>query len=351
MADFAGPKVTEQARSLMAERYKVLLVGDVLDESRLPSVRSPFEQDMPSTKEVADIVTWLTNGGYDVEVETSVSTFVNAGKRHSQEIVFPLWRAGPSRNRTAIVPAVCEALALPYVGGDALVQAVCQDKSLSKALVRAAGLRVPGELVIRSVDEVAGIQPTKTLVPPFVVKPLYSACSIGIDASSMCASDEQARSKACDLFRIGLGPVICEEFVSGDEVSLCILEDHGTIAEKCVAVYRDEAGMCPFHDSLLTFEAKTQANPGWAVAEHSRSIDATVWEAAGRMLKAMGKVDLLRIDGRLRDGKFTVIELTPDIHLGIESLFLGGFDAIGKNPTDVLDSLIRISLANQGWSR
>lgn len=335
----------------MARKSSVLLVGDVLDESRPSSVTSLFEQDMPTKKEVADIANWLATAGYDVDVECSVSSFVNASERRSPGIVFPLWRAGPSRNRTAIVPAICEARGLPYVGGDALVQSVCQDKSLSKALVRAAGMTTPNELVIRSIDDVAAFRPTRALASPLVVKPLYSACSIGVDDASMCTSDEQAQTRAYALFEAGLGPVICEEFIPGDEACLCLLEDRGRIVERCVAVYRNQAGRCPFRDGLLTFEAKTRPDPSWAIAEHSGSVEAAVWDRAELLLEALGKVDLFRIDGRLHNGEFTVIELTPDIHLGTGSPFLGGFNAGGKSPSSILDRMVQVSLSNQDASQ
>lgn len=335
----------------MAGKPPVLLVGDVLEESRSGAVSSPFEQDMPTTDEVNSLVTWLKAAGYDVEVESSVERFVDAGVQHPRTIVFPLWRGGASRNRTAIVPAVCEARGLPYIGGDALVQAVCQDKSLSKAFVRAAGMKAPNDLVIRSIHDVEGFYPASHLIPPFVVKPLYSACSIGVDSASLCGSDEPARAKAAELFVAGLGPVICEEFVPGDEVSLCFLEERGLIVERCVSAYYDVMGNCPFRDGLLTFEAKTRSNPDWVIAAHTGPVNSAVWDSAEAMLKALGKVDLFRIDGRLQDGEFTVIELTPDIHLGTESPFLGGFDFIGQRPDKILDRLIQVSLINQATHR
>lgn len=331
----------------MGVRPSVLLVGDVIDDPQPFAPQSPFAQDMPTHREVAAIAGWLASAGYDVDVESQVRSFVDSRKRSPRGITFPLWRAGSSRNRTAIVPGVCEARDLPYVGGDVLVHAACQDKSLSKALIRAAGMKAPDDVVIRSVGDVAGFRFTSMLAPPVVVKPLYSACSIGVDDTSLCVSDEQVQARAYALFEAKLGPVICEEFIPGDEVCLCMLERHGRIVERCVAVYRDADGKCPFQHGLLTFDAKTRPDPGWAIGEDSALLDADTWERAERLLRSLEKVDLFRIDGRLHDGEFTVVELTPDIHLGTDSPFLGGFNAMGKRPADILDRLVQVSLANQ----
>lgn len=331
----------------MGERCRVLLVGDIVEDTQLLTSQSPFDHDMPTYKEVKDIADWLKVAGYDVEVQDRVRSFVDTPLSQPAEIVFPLWRAGRSRNRTAVVPAVCEARGLRYVGGDVLVHAACQHKSLSKSFVRSAGMKTPDDVVIWSLLDVARLRVTDTLPPPVVVKPLYSACSIGIDETSLCRTDEEIRGKAGALFDAGLGPVICETFIAGDEVCLCVLECRGQIVEKCVAVYRDAAGGCPFQNGLLTFDAKIRSHSEWAIKEDSKLIDVHVWERAESLLKILGRVDLLRIDGRLSDGEFIVTEITPDIHLGTESPFLGGFHAMGKSVVGILDRLVQVSLENQ----
>jgi D-alanine-D-alanine ligase len=308
---------------------------------------SMFDQDMPSRTEVTNLVAWLVQAGYEVDVEVSVRCFVDVQVKREGTVVFPLWRGGASRNRTAIVPAVCESRGLLYVGGDALVQTACQDKSLGKAFVRAAGMPIPKEWVIRSMDDLPKFSPSKTLPPPFVVKPLYSACSIGVDDNSLCMSDDEARRRAEELFVCGFGPVICEEFIAGDEVSLCLLEERGRIAARCIAVFRDANGKCSFRNGLFTYAAKTSLNPDWSIAQYPEPLDERIWRSAEALIRTLGKVDLLRIDGRLRDGRFTVIELTPDIHMGTDSAFLGGFAAAGYTPETMLDRLIQTSIRNQ----
>jgi hypothetical protein len=64
----------------------------------------------------------------------------------------------------------------------------------------------------------------------------------------------------------------------------------------------------------------------------------------------LGRVDCFRFDGRLTDGGFVLVELTPDIHMALSSSYLGGFLAQGVPPSALLDQLIRTSLRNQGHS-
>ena len=331
----------------MADANTVLIVADVFEhhEGRL----SPFWADMPTEHEVQTISAWLRSIGFDVVVASRVVDFLDHIAEHEVDIVLPLWRAGESRNRTGVVPAACEAKGIPFVGADTFGQVVCQDKALSKTLLRGSGLKTPSDVVWKRATEIDASRVAATLTLPVVVKPLYGACSIGVDESSLCESESQIKEKACQLFSGGLGPVICEEFVAGDEIAVCIIEERGAIIDRCIAMYKDESGRCPFGENLFTFAAKTTESASWRIDSLPiDSLSELAWAELATMMASLGKVDLCRIDGRVREGVFTVIEITPDIHLGLDSLFLGGFAAAGIHPTEVLGRVIRASLRNQG---
>src|SRR5437588_10762348 len=171
----------------MRSKPLVMLVGDVVpDRGKAISTRS-FDADQPTIQDVEQITSWLVAAGYTVEKRESVTSFAADPPRHQPNIlVLPLWRGGASRNRTAIVPAICEELSIPYIGGDVFVHTVCQDKSLSKVFVRNAGFCTPGEWHLPTHSDMETFRPSLRLTAPFVVKPQYSAASIGIDEASLC---------------------------------------------------------------------------------------------------------------------------------------------------------------------
>ena len=76
-------------------------------------------------------------------------------------------------------------------------------------------------------------------------------------------------------------------------------------------------------------------------------MDGKTWRSAETLIGWLVRVDYFRFDGRIRDGRFVLVELTPDIHMGLSSSFLGGFFALGVLPSVLLDRLIRTSLRNQ----
>jgi D-alanine-D-alanine ligase len=331
----------------MHSELSILLVGDIVEDSNATIKRPVFDEDNPSRSEVANLMAWITEAGYQVDVCNSVCSFIESGPANKDVLVFPLWRGGASRNRTAIVPAYCEARNIPYVGGDANIQTVCQDKSLSKMLVNAVGMRVPGEVVLYSEDDLTSFSPSSHLCEPFVIKPLYSACSIGVADSSLCHYDDEARDRAAGLFAAGLGPVVCEEFISGEDISLSFIEERGAIIKRCVGVYRGINGISPFLNRLFTFDDKMNMAPHWSISVLPDTIVQNAWTQTENLIRRLGKVDIMRIDGRLNEDGFVFIELTPDIHMAMESIFLGSFNAAGSPPAELLDYVIRTSIKNQ----
>jgi D-alanine-D-alanine ligase len=326
---------------------RVLIVGDVV-ENRADAVASrSFDVDKPTRAELKALVGWLEDAGYHVDVHEDVAAFVRSPPATRDMIVFPLWRGGASRNRTAVVPAVCEELGINYVGGDVLVQTVCQDKSLSKVFARDAGITTPGEWRLPNATFLDDFRPSERLKLPVVIKPQYSAASLGVEDDCLCHTNEQAQEVAARLLGGKLGSVVCEEFVAGDEISLCYIEEGGRLVERCVATFFTPAGVYPWRDRLFTYDEKAREDDGVEVALWPTEVDPALWAAAERLNRLLGRVDYMRIDGRLDQGRFTLIELTQDPHMGTISEFLGGFELSGIDPSATLDRLIRASLKNQ----
>lgn len=327
-------------------KNKILLVGDIVDDSGFNTKKTIFDEDNPSESEVLKLVEWINEAGYKVDVVESVNNFITKKIAYKGLLVFPLWRGGASANRTAIVPAYCESLNIPYIGGDAYVQIICQDKSLSKIFANSIGIDTPKEIVLRSVNELISFKPMSVLQRPIVIKPLYSACSIGIDEQSLCYDNEQAYAKAESLFSEGLGPVICEEFIAGEEISLSLIEERGTITKKCLGNYKGIDGKSPFFNRLYTFQEKILEKPTWSISVLEDNIIKDIWIRAEKLIRKLGKIDIFRIDGRLNKDKFVMIELTPDIHMSLESIFLGSFNAAGTSPVELMDCIVQSTLKN-----
>lgn len=169
------------------------IVGDLVADRKAAVASRGFDADKPTRADAAQVCEWLAAAGYATRVFDKVADFIPAAReRLPDAIVLPLWRGGPSRNRASAVPVVCEEFGIAYVGGDAFVHIVTQDKSLSKVFARKAGFQVAGEWLIPAERDLADFAPSRRLRPPFVVKPQYSGSSIGVEEPSLCTDDGQA---------------------------------------------------------------------------------------------------------------------------------------------------------------
>src|SRR5262245_46577438 len=82
------------------------------------------------------------------------------------------------RNREAWAPVLLEMAGVPCLGSDALTLSLTLDKALCTRVVAAAGVPVPEQLVLGSVDEVKN-----AAIPapfPLIVKPRWEGTAKGI---------------------------------------------------------------------------------------------------------------------------------------------------------------------------
>jgi D-alanine-D-alanine ligase len=128
---------------------------------------------------------------------------------------------GSYRSREAQAPSVLEMLDIPYSGADPQCLAVCLDKHLTKKLVSWEGVPTPRWKVIdqanlKSVDWAA-------LPSPAFVKPVWEGSSKGIRLNSLVRDPLQMQPLVTQLLKQYRQPVLVEEFISGEEVTVGIV--------------------------------------------------------------------------------------------------------------------------------
>jgi D-alanine-D-alanine ligase len=117
-----------------------------------------------------------------------------------------------------IMQGALEALGLPYTGSGVLGSAVSMDKLRSKQLFAAWGLATPRWRVMRAPADVAEI--VAELGLPLIVKPAGEGSSVGM--TKVTAAEELPAAFA-EASRWA-GPVLVEEWVSGGEYSVGVLQ-------------------------------------------------------------------------------------------------------------------------------
>jgi len=272
---------------------------------------------------------------------SSPTDFIDNIALHKNDIVLStVWSGVDSRNRKVLIPAICESYNIKYVGADAFVQSLCADKSLTKKYCVTFGMDVPDEIQLYKGMDYDSLLPL--IKYPAVIKPNYEGSSIGISDNNIVYDISQS-IKLIDLLMVKYETLIIEEYIEGMEISACIVGTKNDIklfeVSKLILDGKDY-----FTNQLWGLESKKGGRVKQEREIITHEINKEMKEMFLTIFKSLGKVDFMRIDGRICNNKFKLIELTPDCSLHPECFMYLSFDHNGYSYTDMMNILIHNSL-------
>ncbi len=274
---------------------------------------------------------------------SSPADFMKNISKHMDCVVLSLWSGEKSRNRRALVPSICEAYGIPYVGADSYVQTLCADKHLAKEFCRQYGVTATKDVVVSSVDDLPLL---KTLNYPVVVKPNFEGGSIGIFRRNLVDSYEDAVNRCKELL-LHFQQLLVEEYVAGEELSVCIAGTRNQIdAFEVIRVVVN--GQRFFSHDIYSAEVKKAGKASVCREVITEHFPQKIRERLLALYIGLGKVDMIRIDGRLNNNIFTVIELTPDCNLSPKSGMSLAFQHAGCTYEQMLYRLCENAIKHQG---
>ena len=231
---------------------------------------------------------------------------------------------GIGRSREARVPAVLEMLNIPYTGSDPLTLAVTLDKDCAKRLVAAAGVPTPkwtivnGDCGTTNRDDDGLNRELERLPLPVIVKPAFEGSSKGILKANLIHDRDLLLSTVRELSQTYRQPILVEEFIDGDELTVGVL---GNTPPEVIGIMRvvPKKHSGPFVYSLEVKRDWKEQVRYECPAQLSRADTAAVQQAALDAWRALGCRDVSRIDFRLRDGIPYFLEVNPLPGLSPES--------------------------------
>lgn len=315
----------------------VVLVADTFDEESISSpahLRRDLEMTDPRTLETLQAT--IAGLGVRVHLYSGPDELATNAARHGADIVLSIYGGKGSRNRMALVPAICESLGLRFIGPDVYGRIVAQDKEITKRLASDCGLLTPAWRVLRSVTDLVYAEGVRL---PVVIKPLLEGSSIGISQRSRVTSASDIEPVAIEMLEKFGQPVLVEEFVAGREVSYGEIEragqDSWAFSEMFIEGQADY-----FTDRLFDADEKQTPTAGRSVRNIDRELLPQDKNAINKLLAAFGTYGYCRVDGRLADGRFHFLELTPDAWIGPRGQFARGFTAKGWRYSEVIAAVL-----------
>ena len=133
-----------------------------------------------------------------------------------------------AESRESYVPAVCEALAVPYTGSGPLTLALALDKARTKEVLAWRGIATASWQVFASPDEPLA----PALRFPLIVKLLHEGSSMGLEPASVVDDECALRAQVARLIAAYREPALVEEFIAGREFSLGLIGNFGAGAPR-----------------------------------------------------------------------------------------------------------------------
>lgn len=209
------------------------------------------------------------------------------------------------------VQGILETLQIPYTHSGVLASALAMDKDKSKAVLRAAGVTVPGGGLYDRFE----VARRHVIEPPYVIKPNAEGSSVGVFLVPAGANGPQTEVGAPD-WTYG-DQVMVEPYIPGKELAVAVIGE--TTGPRALTV-TDITPVKGFYD----YEAKYA--PGGSIHKLPAELPAHVFEAALREAErahaALGCRGVSRSDFRYDDLNDVLVLLEVNTQPGMTSTSL-----------------------------
>lgn len=193
----------------------------------------------------------LTTLGFKVMLYPGNDSLIENLKKDKPDVVFNLVDSIKGNEYlSSTIPGILDTMDLPYVGAGLLGLALCYNKFLMRKLLRNAGIPVPNFQLFNTPSNALDVE----LRFPVISKlnEIHGGVEIGYDAIS--EDEKHLRERVKFLISTYNQPVLIEEFISGDEITVMCLEGANTkiyMAKKAFKNAENKYAMATFEDQWL----------------------------------------------------------------------------------------------------
>jgi D-alanine-D-alanine ligase len=322
-------------------------------------VHAPAEPDAAYERYMAEDPQWQTEGHVVAALRANGhEVHFGAIHEHPREVIDLVERIRPDlvwnsveafhehRYYEANVVALLELLRVPYTGSDSRALMLCQDKALSKKILKHHRIAVPPFVVS------GRGQPLKRIprsMFPVLVKPLAEEGSVGIARDSFCEAEEKALKRAAFLHERYKQDVIFEQYIEGTELYAGVLGD-GRLQ---VLPPRELkfANVPEGEPRYASFKAKWDDDyrQRWGIHSTFPELPETVAREIDRVARRTYRVLRLRgyarVDMRLTsEGKLFVVEANPNPQIARDEDFSEAAAKAGIAYEQLIERIVRMGL-------
>jgi len=221
-----------------------------------------------------------------------------------------------------------EILGFTFTGADSDSLALAHDKYRVKAIMDQERIPTPVWRVFHSPE------PSDWNIFPAIVKPINEHCSMGITQDSVVFNPMELKNRISFILDKYSQPALVEDFIDGREFHVAVLGNENLTV--LPAAEMDFSFFGNIQDRLCTYDAKFI--PG---SEHYTKIETllpapltndekeNMESVCKKAYHALGCRDYARMDVRLRDNVFYVLDVNPNADISIDASMACAAEAAG----------------------
>ncbi|WP_239987222.1 ATP-grasp domain-containing protein, partial [Streptococcus anginosus] len=322
----------------------LLSVGDfmrlvvILSANPDPSIQTKISENREYTRnELKDILQESFSKFIDeIIFYDNFENFKESVFTHLDDFVLNFDFGYKSRIRNMNVPAFCENYKIKYFNPDPYVQVLCQDKFMTEKFAENFGIKVPKSLLLFAHSYTKEI--LTNFEYPIIIKPNYESESIGITQNSIVENIEQADRTLQQLMKDFDG-ILVEEYIEGREVAITILENEEELFFEEVELIFPESN--EFKYQAYTLEIKQKI--GIEIKKSRYLSDKDIINLK-QLYSNLSPNKLVRIDGRIKNTEFYLIEINANPGLYPKSIVPKTFNINGYTYDEMIQKIFTYHL-------
>lgn len=305
----------------------------------------PYDPDS-EFQAISDAIKKGGNDAYTLNIQDNLDIFLNNFKKERPDAIFNFVESYKEIPRLEMsFTGLLELLEVPYTGADPIALGTCQNKILTKLILKSEGIRVPGYFTSNDVSSYP-----KKLKYPFIVKPAFEDASVGIDNNAIVFDEESLLKRIEFVKNTYKQPSLIEEFIEGRELNVAVFGwnnpvalpiseiDFSLMPEGLNKIVSFQAKWDPFHEA---YHKTIPICP----ARLSKKIQKEAEKTAVKAFKLMGCRDYARVDMRINDkNELYVLEVNPNPDLQEDAGFMRSAKAAGYSFSQTLKKIIDFAL-------
>jgi D-alanine-D-alanine ligase len=245
-------------------------------------------------------------------------------------------------NSESRVVRILEAMGFAFTGADESALERAQDKRVMKGILQRAGISTPAW---RLFDRPAA---GGWRLFPAIVKAANEHCSEGLTRESVVMNETELQTRIAYVLDTFRQPALVEDFIDGRELHVSLWGNG--IIEMLPPAEMDFSRFKDVHDRLCTYESKFV--PGSVHYEGIQTLLPAplgeeemhrLYDVCQAAYRAIGCRDYGRIDVRIRDGVFHVLEVNPNADISADASLACAAELAGYSYGETGSRIVRLA--------